>query len=219
MQILSLQKLIDDSLSLENSEPRVPSGKFNPSYLGQCLRKHYWKRKGEEPSNPPDARAYRIFKCGHLFEYFMANLIPAQDKQIMVSNDDFMGFADVVTDDEVIDIKSINSKAFWYMDKPTYKINEEKYHNILQVIYYAKQLGKPKARLVFISKDDLCIREYGFFTIAWEDKLNAEIEALKGVWQKQVLPEADPRAAWECNYCSFKDKCKLIGGKVWKEKA
>ncbi len=41
----------------------------------------------------------------------------------------------------------------------------------LQVMTYAWLLGKPKGRLIFISKDDLCIAEYGFFTEKWEDRI------------------------------------------------
>ncbi|MEK7140296.1 MAG: hypothetical protein AAB815_00770 [Patescibacteria group bacterium] len=216
---ISIQKIVDDAIALENAEPRTPSGLYNPSYLGLCYRKHYWKRKGEIQSNPPDARSFRVFKCGHLFEWFVTKEIPAQQQQVMVKTDDFVGYADIVTDDEVMDVKSINSKAFWYMDKETYDINKEKRQNILQVVFYAKVLGKPKARLVFVSKDDLCIREYGFFVSAWEVELDKEIATLKKIWAKDELPEADPQMKWECGYCPFKDKCKSTGGKVWENNA
>lgn len=216
--IESYQKLIDDAIALENAEPRESSGKYNGSLLGQCHRKHFWKRKGETPSNPPDARSFRVFKCGHLFEYFVTNLIPKAQKQVMVESDGFLGFADVVTDDEVVDVKSINSKAFWYMDKEGYDVNKEKRQNILQVVFYAKMLGKPKARLVFVSKDDLCIREFGFFVNAWEEELEREVKSLQAIWDKQELPDADPMMDWECRYCNFMDKCKSVGGKVWNKK-
>lgn len=222
MVIESFQKLIDNKISEENAEPRVSSGKFNPSYLGMCHRKHYWKRSGEEQTNGPDDRAFRVFKCGHLFEAFVSNCVGEGEKQVKIETDDFLGYADIVTENEVIDVKSINSRAFWYMDKETYDINKEKRQNILQVIFYAKQLGKPKARLVFISKDDLCIREYGFFVDAWEEALAVEIDALKKAWADQALPEADPQASWECGtdkkvYCPYYDKCKSVGGKVWEK--
>jgi len=213
--ILSIQKLIDDSLAIENSEPRTSSGKFNPSMLGQCRRKHFWKRKGNIPTEPIDKLSLRRFKCGNLFEWFAVNLIPEAQKQVLVETEDFKGFADVVTETEVMDIKSINSKAFWYMDKPTYDINKEKFHNILQTVFYAVELKKEKARLVFISKDDLSIREYGFSVEAWTEIIEKEINALKECWEKDKLPEAEPHYKWECGYCQFSEHCKKTGGLVW----
>lgn len=216
---ISIQKIIDDAISVENAEPRTPSGKYNPSYLGLCHRKHFWKRKGEVQSNSPDARSFRVFQCGHLFEYFVTQHIPSNQKQVVVETEDFKGYADVVTDDEVMDVKSINSKAFWYMDKETYDISVEKRQNILQVLFYASVLGKPSGRLVFVSKDDLCIREYGFFLRGkWQDALDAETKKLQEIWEKQELPEAEPQMGWECKYCPFVDKCKAVGGKVWEKK-
>jgi len=214
---ISIQKLIDDAIALDNSEPRTPSGKFNPSYLGQCHRKHFWKRKGAEPDTQPDARSFRVFECGHLFEHFVCQHIPAMQKQVVIETDDFKGFADIVSEDEVMDVKSINSKAFWWMDKDTYDITVEKRHNILQVIFYAKELKKPKARLVFVSKDDLCIREYGFFVEKWDSVLEAELKKLRLAWSADTLPDAEPQANWECRYCSFAEKCKQAGGKVWEK--
>ena len=217
-EILSIQKLIDDSLAIENSEPRTSSGKYNPSLLGQCHRKHFWKRKGDIPSEPIDKLSLRRFKCGNIFEWFAVNLIPSAQKQVKIETSDFLGFADVVTDTEVMDIKSINSKAFWYMDKPTYNVNESKWHNILQTAFYAKELGKEKFRLVFISKDDLSIREYGFALSAWMDALDTEISSLKEAWDTDSLPDAEPMAKWECGFCQFAEHCKKTGGAVWNEK-
>lgn len=216
-EILSIQKLIDDAIALKNAEPRTPSMRFNPSYLGQCHRKHFWKRKGEPASNPIDKLSLRRFECGHLFEYFAVNTIPSAQKQVVVETDDFKGFADVVTENEVMDIKSINSKAFWWMDKEGYDVNKEKFHNILQTAFYAKELKKEKFRLVFIEKDSLSIREYGFSLDKWLPALEEEISALREAWEKNELPEAEPIAKWECSFCLYKDYCKRIGGKIWEE--
>jgi len=221
--MLSIQKLIDDDIALKNAEPRTGSGKYNPSYLGQCHRKHFWKRKGEQPSNPPDKLALRRFECGHIFEYFATNLIPSAQKQVRLETENFLGYADVVADDEVIDIKSINSKAYWYMDKEGYDVNKEKRHNILQTVFYAIHLQKPKAKLAFISKDDLSIREYGFSAEKWKEDLDKEVGELIRIWKEDKLPDAEPQMGWECGsgkkiFCPYYDKCKAVGGKKWNVK-
>src|SRR3990167_6248834 len=216
MEILSIQKLIDDKLSEDNAVTYKSSGRFNPSLLGQCHRKHFWKRKGDIPSEPIDKLSLRRFKCGNLFEWFAVNVIPTEQKQVRIETEDFLGFADVVTETAVMDIKSINSKAFWYMDKPAYNVNEEKRHNILQTVFYARELNKEKVRLVFISKDDLTIREYGFSVKSWEGELEKELSRLMNYWNKDELPDAQPQMSWECKYCPFAEHCKKIGGTVWK---
>ena len=211
----SIQELIDKAL--ERKSDRVRSGKFSPSSLGKCYRAQYWNRKNEPPSNPIDERTNRVFKAGNLFHEFVQGLILAQNpqaqKEVLIETEDFKGYADLVLEDEIIDIKSQHSKAFWYRKNLTWKETEPKvYHNIMQVVFYAVELKKDNARLVFVSKDDLCIQEYPLSVDKYKMDLGVEIATLRDIWHYDALPEAKPRAydGKECGYCGWQDKCKVI---------
>ena len=197
MNNISIQELIDKAL--ERKGDRVRSGKFSPSSLGKCHRNQFWNRKDEPVSNPIDDRTQRVFKAGNLFHSFVQDLLiahhPEAQKEVLVETEDFKGYADLVINSEVIDIKSQHSKAFWYRKDLEWKDLEPKlYCNILQVVFYASNLGKDRARLVFISKDDLCIQEYPIEAIKWQETLKQEIGTLKDYWAKGILPPAIPRA-------------------------
>lgn len=206
-----IEKLINQHLTKQQAEPRERSHKFNPSMFGRCYRAQIWNRKNEPQSNPPDERLLRVFKAGSLFHDFVQDIVIKETKaqvEVEVTTEDTKGFADIVTEHEVIDIKSVHSKAFWYMTKST-NIGEDKKPNILQVMWYAKQLKKDTGRLIFVSKDDLCIQEYAFPLSKWVKEVDDELSILNAHWLKG-LPEALPRAfsGKECTFCSFCDRCK-----------
>jgi len=213
---MSLQALINEALlkAQEERKNRERSGKFSPSQLGRCFRCQICNRANIPQSNPPDERSLRIFKCGHLFHDFVQSFIPDNQTEVLCENDDFKGFADVINGEVVYDIKSVHSGSFWYAQKEGYDVKKEKYHNWLQLAYYAWILKKPRIALVQISKDDLCINEYGDFTERWLDKLQAEIDELRWHWgnysTQQALPSASPRFNREGKYCAYRDYCKGV---------
>ena len=213
-----LQELINKSLrgQDEKKKDRVRSGKFSPSMLGMCYRKQILNRANVPQSNPPDDRSLRVFKCGQLFHDFVQSFID-ENKCIEVhcESEDFNGFADIVTEDTVYDIKSVHSKSFWYSKKPGYDVKKEKFNNWLQLAYYADVLKKEKMVLVFISKDDMCIEEYEQPLHDWQIELVKEFTNLKTQWDKKPeLPPAEPRTKWDCGYgsnrCQYYNHCKEI---------
>jgi len=217
---MNIQELLDKYFTdqQERSKGRTRSGKFSPSKFGRCYRLQYWSRKNEPETNPADLNALRRFKAGDLFHEFVQRFLPPHQTEVKVETDDILGFADIVTEDAVVDIKSQHSRAFWYMEKKDAKpISEQKYNNIMQVMTYAYLLGKPQGQLLFISKDDLYTAEYTFNMDVWKDEVEKEINMLKGFWGKSELPPAEPRAyigsdgkPKDCEYCPFKDKCKEV---------
>jgi hypothetical protein len=222
--------MIDDKLKAEQEEhgKRLRSGKWSPSSFGYCYRKQYWNRLNEPQSNPPDERTLRVFRCGHLFHDFVQEFFVGQT-EVKVDVKDVFGYADIVLSDEVIDIKSVHSYQFHYTTKQGFDIAKEKYTNILQTATYAVLLNKPKFRLVFVSKDDLCIEEYGFVTDKWKAEVEKELANLRSLWDAKTLPPAHPRAFKtkdefkECrSYCGYKDRCikegHVIPPEVKKEK-
>jgi len=216
-----LQQLIDGAIAKKQEERKswTRSGKMSPSQFGYCFRRQYWYRKDVEPTNPPDARILRVFKCGNIFEDFVSAYLPETvKKQVLVETVDIKGYADYVLDDEVTDLKSQHSKSFWWMAKSDYNIDVEKKPNILQVMTYAYLLDKPKGRLVFISKDDLCVAEYTFLLSGWKAEIDKELETNRKYWIEATPPPAQPRCYWnkklkkfkECEWCPYLDKCKEV---------
>lgn len=218
---MNIQEIIGEDLRTERDSrsKRVRSGLYSPSSLGKCFRAQYWNRKNEPITNPPDERTLRIFSVGDIFHKWIQERIrkvnPDIQCEVPVKTDSFYGFADIVNGDEVIDIKTMHSKGFWYLDKCE-DIKKEKYTNWLQVMFYAINLGKKYAKLCFVSKDDLCINEYREeVNDYWINEINKEIQTLELIWHVQKTPPAQPRAygGKECGYCQFKDAC----GKLEKE--
>jgi len=218
-----IERLIDEALAKEQAAraTRERSGKYSPSMFGRCWRAQYWNRKNEPQSNAPDARSLRVFRAGKLFHDFAQGFLPPHQVEVEIKTEHFYGFADIVTDDCVYDIKSQHSKSFWYMEKAQ-DIYEEKKGNILQVCSYAYFLKKPKAELVFISKDDLCIKELPLPLARFEPEVKAELKKLVEIWAEDKLPNMCPRAYGndkktgkpkECySYCNWRTKCR---GEEW----
>jgi hypothetical protein len=216
---MNIQNLIDTALIKEQEEKskRVRSGKFSPSSFGRCYRYQFWNRKNEKQTNPPDVEALRRFKVGNIIHSYAQSFFPtAQREVIVLSGDDLVGYADIVLENEVVDIKSCRSYEFKTFAKEDYDIKVDKFQNCLQVCTYALYLNKPQARLIFIEKDALDSKEFIIKTQDFKEQIEDELEILRGHWKKQELPKAIPRAygGKECNYCGFKDKCLTIEGKT-----
>jgi len=221
-----IQKLIDAELIKEQEarKDRVRSGKISPHMLGRCYRAQYWNRKNEPQTNPPDVATLRKFKAGTLFHDYVEQFLPKHETEVKVETEDILGYADIVPEDCVWDVKSIHSRAFWYMEKNDYNINKAKYGNILQVMTYAMLLDKPKGGLIFISKDDLYSAEYVFGLDNWKPQVESELERLRAAWMVQELPPGRPRAYTNAKgeikegvYCGWQTKCKELGFDCVKE--
>jgi hypothetical protein len=189
----------------------------------------------EPPTEPIDKRTLRVFKAGNLFEQFVKELIIKDGGGWIdcgrepIECEDVKGFADLLCENEVADVKSQHSRSFWWMVKSA-DIKKDKYCNWLQVMYYTRELKKDFGRLVFVSKDDLCIQEYVQQLDAyWLGELSDELQRLRYYWNKQELPPAEPRAFGgkentvktpkkspfygypkECSYCAYFTKCKKV---------
>ena len=210
-----IQQLIDDALIKEEEikSKRTRSGKFSPSSFGRCYRYQYWNRKNEAKSNPVVVGALRRFKVGNIIHSYAQSFFPTAQREVLVlSGDDMVGYADIVLENEVVDIKSCRSYEFKLFLKKDFDVKVGKFTNCLQVCTYALYLNKPQARLIFIEKDALDSKEFVIETKDFKEQIEDELTILRGHWQKQELPKAIPRAygGKECGYCAFKDKCETI---------
>ncbi len=110
---MSIQDLIDEALIKEEEikSQRIRSGKFSPSSFGKCYRAQYWNRKNEPKSNPIDVSALRRFKVGNIIHQYAQSFFPNAQREVLVLNGvDMVGYADIVLENEVIDIKSSVNK-------------------------------------------------------------------------------------------------------------
>ncbi len=212
---MSIQQVIDIALLKEQEEKnkRVRSGKFSPSSFGKCYRAQVFNRQNELQTNPPDAEALRRFKVGNIIHDYMQQFFPSAQREVKILiEDDIIGFADIVLDNEVVDIKSCRTYEFKTFSKEDYDISVGKTTNCLQVCSYALFLGKPQARLIFIEKDALDSKEFVLQVKDWKNQIEDELLILRGYWKNGNLPPAAPRAygGKECSYCNFRDKCETI---------
>lgn len=203
-----LQEQIDTYLQEQYHNKKINlAKKWSPSSFGRCFRYQYLSRKNTPPTNPPDSRALRIFACGNIFHKFVENFYPNVQKEVLVENDDIKGYADLVLPNCALDIKSVHSKSFWWINKPNYDFSKEKFKEILQLMTYAWLLNKDRGILVLVSKDDLCIDERIFHLNQWQGHIHAELRTLRAAWEFETLPKPEPRFNNECKYCIYKDKC------------
>lgn len=222
---MKIQDLIDKHLKEEREIPRERSGKFSPSSFGRCFRNQIWNRANEKQSDPPDERVLRIFAIGNILGDWVQTIIVMNflyvEIEKKVETENVLGYADAILEDEVIEIKSIHSRGFWHMDKEDFQIAENKKEHILQAMTYAFFLNKKSIKLVYISKDDLCMREFNIqVTDEWKQKVTEEIQMLDMHWDNYktngILPDAKPRAyiskdgPLDCTYCNFRTKCEAI---------
>lgn len=208
---MNIQQLIDEKIQKERKEWTPTS--WNPSSIGGCLCGAYLRRKGEKPTKRLDERKLRVFEAGKIFEKFVVDLLPTHEEQVRIEDKklDVTGYADVVIEDEVIEIKSQNSKAFWYYTKR----KEPQEHHLMQLWLYMHELKKPKGRLVYVSKDDLAIQEYPlFYNIESEiaKKTLERIAILNEAWKTGVPPKPAEDGTWQAKYCDFHDKCLELHG-------
>ena len=225
---MTIQEIIDAKFRKEQEERKLRerSGKFNPSKFGRCYRAQIWNRRNEPESDSPDERTLRVFGCGKIFHDWVQKILLMEtekenpDIEVRVETDDVLGFADIVFADEVIDLKSQHSRAFHYHHQEGFDLRVDKKPDFLQAAFYAIQLNKPFFRLVYISKDDLCIAEYKpSVTTTVKAEVGEELKTLRDYWSNNILPAAEPRAyiekktgkSKECGYCGFYSRCQQQG--------
>ena len=179
------------------AEPREPDGLWHPSSLGGCDRKALYEVRGTPKSNPPDARTRRVFRVGHLMHEFVQAAIAhdpsvlrfypevgleAPDLRVTGHADGLLMHVDGSW--EVLEFKTISSRAFQYGDLP-------KPDHVGQLSLYMKVLREyggratdvtipplgerlTRGRVIYVSKDDLRIGEYG---VTWSSSKDEEIRA------------------------------------------
>ena len=215
--MINIQELINKTLRDKNDQKeKKDQTTWHISQLGNCLRGQYFSRLGVEPDKKIDDRVLRVFDIGNRTEEWIVDLIKQQkevkietqvrvfDKKLNIS-----GYIDLVLEQNgkkiVYEIKSKHSKSFWYMREQGAQLTHK-----YQIIMYCDLLGVKTGQLVYVSKDDLSIMEFGFQmdSEAVENirkQVLERIALLNEAWKKKdpsILPLPD-KSDWQSKYCDF----------------
>jgi hypothetical protein len=222
---MTLQERIDAELCkvAKEKEGRERSGLYGASSFGKCFRAQVLNRRNHPPSNPFDLKTLHIFESGKKVHDYIQGFFPSGQVEVKMQSEHFIGYADLVLEDIVYDIKSVNPAYFFWQgfgekrkEFTPKEIDEiilkKKRNNILQVTHYAMELKKPRIGLVFFSRD----LSYGIKAHEWTARtedyapiLEVEKKTLVEHWNSGELPAKCPRLydGRECAYCNFKDFC------------
>ncbi len=225
---MNIQDLINNSIREENdAKPEKDQRHWHISRLGQCVTGQYLERLGKEPDAPFDDRTLRVFKCGNIFEDFIVKEVSKSaawdgaeyDTQFHVEDNalDVSGYVDLVIkykNDLTVpyEIKSKHSRAFWYMAKE----GHAQRHHEIQLWWYLKLMNLPLGMIVYVSKDDLAIKE---FPVELKDpELSKEaldtLDTLNTAWATKQAPEPPEADDWRSKYCGWHLQCAEYASEV-----
>jgi len=211
MSNFSVQQLINQEV--RQREKRLPRH-WSPSKLGSCLCGVYLERMGVEPDEEFDDRTLRVFSVGKLFEEWLVGVLKKTDAKFdtqvpcEMPEYDAFGYADLVVENGskiVYEVKSKNSRAFWYMDKKKEGPNRQ---HAMQLWYYLESLKVDEGRILYLEKDTLTTLEY---VIRRDDEdlrkeVIGELELLNRAWKEKVAPPY-AEEGWQKDYCRWHKKC------------
>lgn len=221
----SVQQTINDFLQKETEERKNKKAEyFYASSLGSCKRKQIWKRMNEPETNPADNRTLRIFSVGNIFHEWIQDLLEKAgvliNKEQTIINEEYnyKGRYDALCEKDgkklLYDIKSQSSRSFHYLKEKGGGIDEAKK---MQVVSYAVMGNLPveECRILFVSKDDLCVMEFSVAVKDFKQKVIDELVELNKFFKNKEIPAELPlengKASWQCGYCNYRDKCKNKG--------
>jgi len=211
-----LKELIDQ-FYLDNQRNKEQT-RFYITDAGKCPRAVFFKFKNA-PKEPMDARIMRIFEHGENIHRSIFNILYRLRLGVVTevsipSQEIISGRADAIlcmgNQNYVLDIKSMNSMIFR-------KLLEPKIENVYQIQLYLHFFNIKKGILLYIDKDQQEMKE---FFVDYDEELCKglldKFYALKDQVEKNIIParlEDFPRN-WQCNYCQFKDVCKMANGEA-----
>ena len=211
-----LKELIDQ-FYLDNQKNRNQT-RFYITDAGKCPRAVFFKFKNA-PKEPMDARIMRIFEHGENIHRSIFNILYRLRLGVVTevsipSQEIISGRADAIlcmgNQNYVLDIKSMNSMIFR-------KLAEPKEENIYQIQLYLHFFNIKKGILLYIDKDRQEMKE---FFVDYDEALCKSLldkfYELRDQVEKNVLPPrlTDYPRNWQCNYCQFKDICKMANNET-----
>lgn len=209
-----LKELIDQ-FYLENQKNKEQT-RFYITDAGKCSRAVFFRFKNA-PREPVEARIMRIFEHGenihrNIFNILYRLRLGVTTEIPIPSQEIISGRADAIlcvnNENYVLDIKSMNSMIFRNLVQP-------KEENIYQIQLYLHYFNIKKGILLYIDKDQQDIKEFFVeYDEALAKSLLDKFYGLKDLIEQNKIPERlqDYPRNWQCNYCQFKDICRIANG-------
>lgn len=214
---MNFEERIKTQLLKEQDERKLRerSGMWTPSRFGRCFRLQYYSRRNEPETEPVDVEFLKRCVIGNLIHKYAQKFYPESDCEIKITKEDIVGYADIVSDHKVIDIKSVSDWEYKRIIAPDYDVEKEKETHCLQVCTYAWALDLTQAGLIFINTKNMHSIEYDIRVEHFIPKIEAELKTLRDYWAANTLPPAEPRAynGKDCLYCSYRTTCFKLEGK------
>ena len=207
----NLKTIINDYyISQQRDRKKV---RFYISEAGKCPRQVFYSFK-DTPKKALDPNFLRLFDQGdHMHQMIMKSLLSAKGVKVIAAEINIppqnliSGRADAIIEKDrelfVLDIKSINSRAFGYL-------KEAKEDNVKQLQLYLHYFQIQKGILLYVDKDKLRLKEYEVIYDRVEaERLISELTTLQKQIDSNVLPPRlkDYPKFWGCKYCRYKKTC------------
>lgn len=207
---------------------------ISPSSLGGCMRSHFYKLKGVEPTTPPGPGALLNFELGRLWEKPIEDALQDagiphirqlklyDEKLGMAGTLDLLLFFPETADWELCSIKTEGAMKAKYRERegknfyqanPEYAIQEQAYKLLLEANGFRV---RDTARFIVITKDNGYLDEpVMVFSSELEKATIARIQKLQKHLKENTLPDCECEG-WKINYCSFGDPQSIETNKTGK---
>jgi len=211
--------MLKDVIAKYYSDIRKEMGQhhFYITDAGKCQRAVFFRFK-KAPAEAMEPRLLMIFDHGdHIHQMIMKALFGAKKVHVVAAEvnippqEIISGRADAILSDGkdlyVLDIKSINGQIFRNLSSP-------KSDHINQVQLYLHFFRLKKGVLLYVNKDTQELKE---FFVDYDEqianRLLKELLFLKDKIEKNIVPSRISNLSdrWQCQYCQFKEICKIAG--------
>jgi CRISPR/Cas system-associated exonuclease Cas4 (RecB family) len=207
---------VEEEAKQESGKPHT-LGVYRASEIGGCARALQYATQ-EYPKEELTPETYLIFKDGHLHHHAVRELLAKVgtvshvemtiSKKYKHNGESFLitGTCDLVFNDMVIDIKSISTFRFKYIDK---NYPQDFMNYLEQVRLYMDILGKTKGALLFKDKNtaELKIKYVSNDDILLTNILDRVAQIHKLNKEKKLITRPYGRDTWHCKLCSYRLQC------------
>ncbi len=166
-----------------------PSGKLSGSQLSKPLLEQVLKILGV-PEKPFDDYTLRLFERGKQVEDWVCSMLDGEE-QVKIEYRDCIGFADKVIDGVPVEIKSVKSTQWKWLQS-----QGSKWGHDLQNGLYALALQSGTYKIVYVNSNDFQTLEFTKNTKDIAPEVEEIITEVKSQLISGVLPEFKAREKW-----------------------